>query len=163
MPAALGEVFAAAITQAGVDRRLTGGHAVAFERIARGGGSTRWYWVRSTEDLDRLYVRLSPGSVVSFYFDDRIKLQSLDDDVEMTILDLVAQHGDAVVGVLSQDGFEILVDFVAGPNELSQFCSEVHAGQPLFFGAFPGRDNDGRRSVTLTLADADGVVREHPH
>lgn len=160
---ALVDVFAAALTQAGVERRLTGGHAVVLERIPRGGGSTRWYWVRSTGDLDLLCARLGAGSVVSFYFDDRIKIQPLDDDVEMTILDLVALHGDAVVGVLSQDGLEVLVDFIAGPNELSQFCSEVPAGQPLFFGPFPGRDSDGRGAVTLTLADADGIVREHPH
>jgi hypothetical protein len=31
------------------------------------------------------------------------------------------------------------------------------------FGAFPGRDDDGERALTLPLPDADGVVRPHPH
>lgn len=101
--------------------------------------------------------------MVSFYFDGRIRYETFDDDTAGEILDLAVQHGDAVVGTLSEDALEILVDSVAGPNELSEFRSALPSGARVFFGAFPGRDNDGERAITLTLPDADGVIREHPH
>jgi len=101
--------------------------------------------------------------VVSFYFDGRIRCRALDDDVAGEILDLAVRHGDVVVGTLGEDRLEILVDFVAGPNELSEFCSALPSGTQVFFGAFPGRDDDGVGAITLTLPDADGVVRAHPH
>lgn len=157
------ESAAAALRGSGIDRRLSGEPAVVLERIARGGGATRWYSVRSTDDLGQLYERLNPGSVVSFYFDDRIKCGVLDDDTAGEILDLAVQHGDAVVGTLDEDGLEIHVDLVAGPSELSEFRSALPMGAQVFFGAFPGRDDDGVSAITLTLPDADGVIREHPH
>ena len=163
MPDEVAETFAVAISETGVGRLLADGPAIVLERIARGGGATRWYWLRSTDELGRLCRRLGPGSVVSFYFDRRIQRATLDDDVAGQILDLVAQHGDVVVGLMSEDDLEIVVDLVAGPNELSELGSKIRAGEPVFFGVFPARDNDGLGAVTLTLPDADGVVREHPH
>jgi hypothetical protein len=154
---------ARAIEEAGVDSRLRRGPAIALERIPRGGGATRWYWIRSLEDLRRLLGRLTPGSVVSFYFDNRIGRHILDDEAVVKILGLMTETGDAVVGRLAPDGLEIVVDFVAGPSELSEFRSALEPGELVFFGAFPGRDNDGDRAITLALPDADEVVREHPH
>jgi hypothetical protein len=58
---------------------------------------------------------------------------------------------------------DIHVDFVSGKNDLSQLISEVSAGTLVFHGEFPARDNDGANAITLTLPDADGVVRAHPH
>jgi hypothetical protein len=163
MSAASSNPFVTVIEAAGVDSRVREKPAIVLERIARGGGATRWYWVRTAGDLERLYGRLTPGRVVSFYFDDRIKRRILNDDTDIEILDLVANKGDAVVGRLSRDGLEILVDFVAGPSELSELRSHLEVGEPVFFGAFPGRDTDGTSAITLTLPDADGVVRAHPH
>lgn len=160
--AELANYFAAALKAARVECLLAEHSAIVLERIARGAGETRWYWVRSDDDLDRLCALLSPGSSVSFYFDDRIRLAALDDGV-VQILDVVADAGDAVLGKLGNDGLEIVVDFVAGPGDLSEFKSELATLQPVFFGAFPGRDNDGRNAITLSLPDIDGVVRMHPH
>jgi hypothetical protein len=162
-PDGIVKATAAAISAAGVAQRLMDGPAVVLERIARGGGATNWYWLQSINALDQLCSRLHPGSVVSFYFDDRIQHKILDGEVEGAILDLVVRHGDAVVGKLSADGLGIAVDFVAGPSELSEMSSTLPAGGRVFFGAFPGRDNDGIRAITVTLPDVDGVVREHPH
>jgi hypothetical protein len=33
----------------------------------------------------------------------------------------------------------------------------------VFYGATPDRENDGTHAVTVTLPDADGIVRPHPH
>lgn len=153
---------AAVVQAAGVGRRLRDGPAVVMERIARGGGATRWFFLQSNIAVDQLCGRLSPGSVVSFYFDGRLRRAKFNDEVAGHILDLVVQHGDAVVGSLSEDELEIVVEIVAGPNELSEVSPEL-AGREVFFGATPGRDNDGLRAITLTLPDSDGVVREHPH
>lgn len=43
--------------------------AVVLERIVRGGGATRWCFLRQLEQLKTLQDLLQPGSVVSFYFD----------------------------------------------------------------------------------------------
>lgn len=152
-----------AMEAAGVQSRVGENPAVVLERIARGGGATRWYWIRSAADLQRLYGGIAPGSVVSFYFDARIQRRVLDDHAVVQILEFVTETGDAVVGRLSADGLEILMDLVASPEELSEVRSGLEPGASIFFGAFPGRDNDGVTAITLTLPDADGVVREHPH
>lgn len=136
--------------------------AVVLERIARGGGATRWFRVRSLNDLDMLSTRLSPGSTVSFYFDSRISARPYDDETVSQILDLVSTHGDAVVGAMCSDGLEISVEYIAGLNELGEFVGGLSRGSPLYVGAFPPPDHDARDAVTLTLPDLDGVTREHP-
>jgi hypothetical protein len=117
----------------------------------------------SEGDLESLYERLSPGSVVSFYFDERIECLPLNDETITRILDIAAAEGDAVVGRLGSEGIEIIVDFVAGANALGEFTESIPAGERVFVGAFPDRDDDGRDAVTLTLPDSDGVTRAHPH
>jgi hypothetical protein len=137
--------------------------AMVFERIARGGGATRWYRLSTADDLARLCEKLSPGSVVSFYFDERIEYLPLDDEATDRILEIAWTDGSAVVGRLGPDSLEIIVDDVSGPNELGEFVATVRHGKMVFVGAFPGRDDDGRNAVTITLPDSDGVTRSHPH
>jgi hypothetical protein len=161
-PDAVVKATAAAIEAAGVPRRLLDGPAVVLERIARGAGATRWYWLESIHSLDRLCARLYPGSVVNFYFDDRIQRKILDDDVEDEILDLAVRHGEALVGRLEEDGLEIAVDLVCAADELWEAISTYPARTQVFFGTFPGNDDDGVNAITMRLPDADGVVRRHP-
>jgi hypothetical protein len=47
-----------AISETAVSRLLASGEAIVLECIARGGGATRWYRVRSGEQLPTLAVRL---------------------------------------------------------------------------------------------------------
>jgi hypothetical protein len=63
----------------------------------------------------------------------------------------------------SADGLEILVDYVAGLDDLTEFESDLRPRQRVFYGAVPGRDDDGVSAVTVTLPDRDSVVRGHPH
>jgi hypothetical protein len=137
--------------------------AVVLERIARGGGATDWYYCPGTAELDLIERRLRPGSVVSFYFDDRIRKSRWSDQLKLDIAQTIVETGDAVFGVLGTDGIEISVDIVVSVDELDELGSTLSLGSEVFWGAFPGRDNDGERAVTLTLADRDGVVRPHPH
>jgi hypothetical protein len=55
--------------------------AVVLERIARGAGATRWYSLRDPEKLHALAERLTPGSSLSFYFDDRVRAREYDGEV----------------------------------------------------------------------------------
>lgn len=136
---------------------------MVLERIARGAGSTRWYRVTKTSDLESLYKRLAPASIVSFYFDERFASIEWGDEAIVRVLDLVAARGEAVVGSLCADDLELSVQFVAGANELNEFAEGLVLGAQLFVGEFPAADNDGYDAVTVALPDRDGVVRGHPH
>ena len=137
--------------------------AIVLERLARGGGATRWYLIQYVEQLDLLAKELAPGSSVSFYFDGRIEAGPIDDSVVERILQIAAVDGEAVVGRLLPDGVEIAVEFVAGRRDLDEFVQSSAPGETLYFGAFPARDNDSVNAVTLDLPDRDGVVPAHPH
>ncbi len=137
--------------------------AVVLERLTRAAGATRWYRVDELADLDRLASRLSPGSCVSFYFDERLAHRRYDPQVAQAILEVAAADGEAVVGAFATDGFEIDMDFIADSSELEQYARALAPGSMVFFGRFPGRDSDGDRAITLDLPDGDGIVRAHPH
>jgi hypothetical protein len=136
---------------------------VVLERIARGGGATKWYYCPSESALGAVAARFSPGSVVSFYFDDRIRNDACSPEIQTAVEAVIAQNSEAVVGVLGEGGIRIDAEILTGPNELSEFLSVVKPGARLFFGPFPAKDNDGVRAVTLVLPDGDGKVRAHPH
>jgi hypothetical protein len=146
-----------------VPRLLRDHSAVALERLARGGGATRWFFIEGLEQLPALADRVSPGSSLSFYFDDRIALSPFGSEVAEEILRIAAEEGDAVVGRLSPGELEIAVDFVSGPSDLEGISRSFGAGERIFYGRFPARDSDSVRAVTLDLPDSDGVIRSHPH
>jgi len=149
--------------QTSVARLLADRPAVVLERIARGAGATRWFRVATVHDLDRLAGVLSPGSRVSFYFDDRICALTWGDEAVVRVLDLVTEHGDAVVGIAQKGEIELVVQVVAGANELNEVTEGLGKGTRVFVGAFPAADDTGEDSVTVVLPDRDGVLRAHPH
>jgi hypothetical protein len=157
------DAIRAAIDATPVARLLSDRPAVVLERIARGGGATRWYHLERAGDLSVLFDLLTPGSAVSFYFDGRLDWRRMDDEVVDVILDLVHANGEAVVGVLSADQVTIDVEFVAGLGDLTEFLGSFGNGAWLLVGNFPARDNDGENAITVELPDADGVLRRHPH
>ena len=128
-----------------------------------GGGTTKWYYCPSELALEAVEARFSPSSVVSFYFDDRIRNEAYSPAVQPAIKDVIAQNGEAVVGALAEDGICIDAEIITGPNELAEFLSAVKPGSRVFCGTFPAKDNDWVRAVTLVLPDAGGKVRAHPH
>jgi hypothetical protein len=111
--------------------------AVVLERIARGAGATRWFRLGDERDLEQLAGRLSPGSSVSFYFNGRLLSSIFDSSVGGALLAIAAQDGDAVIGRLGDDQFEINVDFVAGPAELEEYASELPSGAEVIYGPVP--------------------------
>ena len=144
-----------------VERRA-GAETLVLERIARGAGATRWYVLRSRDDLLTLARRLQPGSLVSFYFDDRFERGRNDEVARAAILGIAAEDREAVIGTVSADDIEVAVDFVATPDELDTWTSD-HPGEAIRFCRFPGHENVGERVITFALPDRDGVVRPHPY
>jgi hypothetical protein len=142
---------------------MTSRAAVALERIARGGGATKWHYCPSSLSIEALETRFSPGSVVSFYFDDQIRNNPYSPGIKVAVEAVIVQSGEAVVGTLAEDGISIDAEILTGPNELADFLLAVKPGARIFYGPFPAKDNDGVRAVTLVLPDADGKVRLHPH
>lgn len=137
--------------------------AVVLERLARGGGATNWYYCRVPEDLTLIETHLSPGSVVSFYFDQRFQFRAVSASAMLEIQQIIDNTSDAVVGIVYPREVRLNAEVVVGANDLKDFFSSIPAQSQLCYGAFPGRDNDGIRAVTLTLPDRDGVIRAHPH
>jgi len=161
-PSTFRSLVSSALESTAVSALLAKGPAVVLERIACGAGATRWYFCRDRHALDAIQGELSPGSLVSFYFDERIRKVVLSPLIRCEIEQISARDGDAVVGVL-EDEIHIRVDFVSGPLGLEEFASTVGPGMIVFAGAFPSRENDAIRAVTATMPDADGVVRTHPY
>lgn len=158
------------ITDSPILRLLNARPAIVLERIARGGGATNWYHCPNPAGLNTVAASLSPGSVVSFYFDDRIAYRRYTPDVHRQVLDLMAklrclpgETGEIVVGQLADDEVRIDVDFPSGAKDLDEFTATLGHSSWIFYGQYPGRDNDGVHAVTVSLPDRDGILRAHPH
>jgi hypothetical protein len=152
----------ATMTSAGVHRRLATDDAIVLERLARAAGATRWYRVATTEDLAALVCRVRPGSLVSFYFDDRIASSSVSQAVRERVMAIAAGDHEAVVAAGGAD-IDLRADFVSDPAELEEFLRSLAPDESFFYGRFPAADDDGHAAITVGLADADGVVRPHPY
>jgi hypothetical protein len=146
-----------------VHDRLRSSDAVVLERIARGGGATCWYYCRDHDHLGRIEEMLSPGSVVSFYFDGRLRRSGYSSRLLDDINEVLKERGEVVVGSLATDGLRIEASIVVSSEDLRECLAEVGTSSPVFYGTFPARDNDGVAAVTVTLPDRDGVRRAHPH
>jgi hypothetical protein len=140
-----------------------GQRAFVLERIARAAGATRWYVLRDPVYLAAMTARVSPGSSLSFYFDDRITARHFDPRLIDEALAIIPADGDVFYGRHNPRDIEVRPFFVAGSDELFEFEQSLQDGEEVYFGRFPAPDNDGRNAITVTLPDVDGVVRSHPH
>src|SRR5688572_17102717 len=77
--------------------------AVALERLAYGGGATRWFFLRRAGQLTELADIVTPMSSLSFYFDGRIAVGPVSSEVIEEIVKIAAEDRDAVVGRLGPD------------------------------------------------------------
>jgi len=145
-----------------INNLLEKSKAVILERIAMGAGATNWYYSNRSQ-LEAIEAQLSPGSAVSFYFDNRIQNVLYSPELKPELEKIITQEREVVFGVLREDHLHIDVEFVGGPRHLAEITDVLDSSITVFYGAFPARDNDGVRAVTIVLPDADGVVRRHPH
>ncbi len=137
--------------------------AVVLERFARGGGATRWFHCSTSADLSTVLDEFLPGSCVSFYFDQRIASRVYSEAVADELRSVLRETGEILIGQPDADGVHLVMEVVSGQQELNVLINVLGAKSIIFFGPFPGRDNDGEKAITALLPDADGVVRPHPH
>ena len=137
--------------------------AVILERFPRAAGATAWFTCRSEDELKSVVHEFHPGSAVTFYFDNRLSLTTNGSQVRPLIAAVIDQCGDAVVGEYSPGDVHLDMQVVSDDRELGDFFETLGDATQLYFGAFPGSDNDGSKAVTIVLPDADGIVRMHPH
>lgn len=145
----------------GVAERLTASRreTVVLERVA---GTTNWYVCRRAEDLPLIAARLSPGSWVGFYFEDRFRRMAFNDDAEVEILRVITDTQEAVVGVVTPGEVVLDAHVLTDSLELSEVYVEL-VGHDIYLGPYPDPATDGVHAITLVLPDADGVVRKHPY
>lgn len=136
---------------------------VVLERLARGGGATRWFFARSPEMVERTLDRLSAGSCVSFYFANHLHVEPDTEAVRQRMFDVLGRTGEIVVGYPDETAAELEMEIISGPSELAGFLMQHPEGALAVWGPWPARGNDGQDAVTLDLVDADGVLRRHPH
>jgi hypothetical protein len=115
---------------------LAKGRAIVLERIACGGGETRWYFCRDKQSFDQIEAALTPGSVVSFYFDERIHPLSASSTADSETEQIIAHDRELVVGVLEND-IHIRVDFPCSQAGLQEFRSSVAPTPCCSLGHFP--------------------------
>jgi hypothetical protein len=146
-----------------LNERLASSSAVVLERKARAAGQTRWFYCADQDHLDAVESELSPGSVVSFYFDRRIESEVYSPQIEAAMSELLVRYGEVLVGVISENEIEIAAEVITGQGELLELTSMFDLGARVFYGVFPARDNDGVNAISVVLPDRDGIVRPHPH
>jgi hypothetical protein len=138
------------------------GPVVVLERIARGGGETRWYLGKTSEECRRIYRLLGPGSRVTFYFTGPLRVEPLGDGVIGAMFAAIGEDREIVVGVPNDDDpVSLAVELLSGPSELTEFLTQPQSSGDLAWGPYP--DVDEPESETLVLVDRDGIFRPHPH
>jgi len=136
---------------------------VVLERLARGAGAARWFFVTSRAMLERVFDMLRSGSSVSFYFSEYLHVEADTEATRQEMFDEVIQHGELVLGYPSPDDPELEMPIISGPSELTE-CLMLHPEDSLaVWGQWPPREDNGEKAITVDLVDADGVLRSHPH
>lgn len=158
-----------------VIERIREAGAVIYERRAWAGGATDWYYCPDETQLKAIELLMGAGSIVEFFFGQRIESALDTPETKSRIIQLISElpkNSCMFIGTLSEDGIHIYMEDINHPDQLD-FLEEIDftSSQRIFYGKESINQNpknladegDGFHTVKLTLPDADGVVRAHPH
>jgi hypothetical protein len=137
------------------------GHVFIVEKVARGGGNTRWFYCESIREVEDVLRAVRSGSLVGLFFDDRIRRLPKSEEAEIETIDAAIRYGELFLGTKNSTGSELRM-YLADPNEVYAEVSKVASGEMVYFAPIPTFDNDGKASIVFTAPDADGVVRPQP-
>jgi hypothetical protein len=99
---------------------------------------------------------------VRFYFAGPLRVEPLSERVIGAMFGALEDCREIVIGIPSTDDpVSLHAELVPGPSELSEYLMQPQSSGDLVWGPYPGSDDPD--SVTLVLADNDGIVRSHPH
>ena len=133
---------------------------VILERVARGGGRTRWFFCRTPSEVEIVLPQLQPGSRVGFFFDDRIRRVLFSASVRQAVSEIATTTGEVVFGHGRAAGQELDVHLL-DPSEIAEHLAVVPDGEIVYYGVFPAIEDHGL-AIAFTPPDADGVVRPQP-
>lgn len=152
-------------SDSGLTRRLSSSwrEIVILERLARGGGATRWFFARSRVELDLVFDVLHGGSCVSFYFSNQLHVENDTEPVRQRMFEEITSEKELVLGYPSAAGVEVDMELISGPGELAEQLMHHPEGSLAIWGKWPAREDDGHDGITINLIDADGTLRTHPH
>jgi hypothetical protein len=142
-------------------RLESAGEVFILEKLASGGGATRWFHCETVLEVRNVMTYLRPGSRVGFFFDDRIRRRVNSPESQQEAVDLAFLNRELFVGQKDSHANELHM-YLAEPTEVYFELAKVPIGQSVFFAAFPAFDDDGLNSFTFTPPDADGVTRPNP-
>lgn len=134
---------------------------VVVERLARGGGASRWFACRSLKEIEQILPEFRSGSRVGFFFDDRIRREPYSETLEQTIWAELADGGDVFLGREMPSNFELDVQHL-DLTDCEDTLAHIPSGEIVYLGAFPLFDDDGVSCVVFTPPDSVGVVRPQP-
>jgi hypothetical protein len=163
-----GDIARKAFQAAGIELLQQDRESIVLERFATGGGRTKWYRCIDRTSFEKLTEKVSPGSMVSFYFDGRIgRVDSSNIKIRaLTLLKGAKQRADVeevLVGYLAKDGLVIDMDYVHSERELDEWLASISDKATMFCGVFPEKGGDGQNFITVTLPDAVGSGRGYPY
>jgi len=136
-------------------------HVVVLERLARGGGTSRWYFPRNEAGLERVLEQLRGGSCVSFYFDDQLSVELDLEESRRRMFDEVAPLREIFLGYPKDDEEGLDVELVTGSSELSEVLNRHPEGELVTWGHWPNLELASPDVVTIFLVDEDGVLRAY--
>ena len=131
------------------------------ERLARGGGATRWFACRSLKEIEQILPEFRSGSRVGFFFDDRIRRLRYSETLEQTIWAELADGGEVFLGREMPSSLELDVEHL-DLTDCEESLAHIPKGEAVYLGAFPSFDDDGVSCVVFTPPDSDGIVRPQP-
>jgi hypothetical protein len=120
-----------------LNERLARSCAVVLERKARAAGQTRWFYCADQDHLDAVVSELSPGSAVSFYFDQRIQSDIYSPQIRVAISELLVRYVEVLVGVISKNEVELDVEVITWQSETVRADVHVRSRCALFMGYSP--------------------------
>ena len=136
---------------------------IILERLARGGGATRWFFARSPAELELIFDALRGGSCVSFYFANQLHVETDTEAARQRMFDEITAEKELVLGYPSAGSIEVDMEIISGPGELAELLMHHPEGSLIVWGKWPARSDDGHDGITFNLVRRGGILRTHPH
>ncbi|MEZ5993901.1 MAG: hypothetical protein R3E76_16325 [Planctomycetota bacterium] len=152
-----------ALSVPAVVKELRERHAVVLEQLANGGGATNWYVCKHLKDLERLAAEVRPGSIVTFFFKEQLKLEVFPGRIR-AIIEATIKHGtDCIVGSVRSGVRVENIEYIDYPEEIDELFDSLQTGETILVGPFPPFSSESGSVPMVTIPDEDGVVRDHAY
>lgn len=137
-----------------------GARALVLERFAYGGGDHRWYLCDHPGDFRTALSTAKPSSLLVILDGSHMAVTSAS-SLDVDILAAAGAVDGILLGTRDSDGW-LRLDHLDG-SELRDALRGYEDESILVAGPYPKRGLETGEPYVLTVPDADGIVRPHPH